>query len=108
MFKMVSWHESPSFGTARNKGDVLRTRNDAQKATNSTRGSTPGLKDPSRGEQGGRVPLPNPSGPVRKPVVPRTAGPSRASRNSSNQQSNPLATSTGIRWFGGLKFGTPA
>ena len=64
-FSMVSWHESHSSSKARTRGEVLRTLNDAQKAMNSTRGSTPGLKDLSRGEQGGRVPLPNPSGPVR-------------------------------------------
>lgn len=96
---MISWHDTPTPGAASIKAEVLRSLTAAQRATNSTRGSTPGLIDPSVGEQGGRVPLPNPPRPVRRSGVPTAIG------NNANGQNNPSVLATGPPQAGNLGFG---
>ena len=56
-FKMVSWFRCTRRGAVRTS--VLSTLSSQQIANNTTRGSTPGLIDPARGDiPGNRVPLP--------------------------------------------------
>ncbi len=98
-FTMISWHDTPTPGAAGITAEVLRSLTTAQRATNSTRGSTPGLIDPSVGEQGGRIPLPNPPRPVRRSGVPTANG------NNVIGQNNLAFLATGPPQAGNLGFG---
>lgn len=116
---MLSWHDTPTPGAAGITADVLRSLTAAQRATNSTRGSTPGLIDPSVGEQGGRIPLPNPPRPVRRAGVPTAngnnvirqnnltllaTGPPQAGSIGSGYNPTALATRAGMPQAGNLGF----
>ena len=79
-WKMIAWHVKEG-NDAQNdrKQSVLDDLTDAQKQTNTTRGSTPGLIDPALGEApGNRVDLPV--------LVIRKRGPKRATANANNVQ----------------------
>ena len=56
---MVSWfHIALHEQSNRAREEALKMLTQVQIDGNTTRGSTPGLKDPALGEAGGRVPLP--------------------------------------------------
>ena len=78
-FFILSWHTKGRFATNNNRASAIRGMlSAAQIATNTTRGSTPGLINPSLGEQGGRIPLPDMRGlgearPRKEPSSPPLA-----------------------------------
>ncbi|KAI4180510.1 MAG: hypothetical protein LQ346_006976, partial [Caloplaca aetnensis] len=59
-FKIASWHPQQSrvLGVPSRGIEWLAEMSEEQQRRNTTRGLTPGLVDPSRGEEGGRVALP--------------------------------------------------
>lgn len=77
-WNMTAWHvAAPSDKQNSRKQSVLDGLTDAQKAANTTRGSTPGLIDPASGEAlGNRIPLPN--------VARNKQGPRPAGGNANN------------------------
>ncbi len=97
-FSMVSWHETPAPGAAKVKASVLRKLTPAQRAMNSTRGSTPGLIDLSLGEQGGRVPLPNPPCPVRRSGVPTQTIATSANGDIADRNNDSTSPVTRTPW----------
>ena len=60
LFSMINWHAKGRFGNGRNAKEVvvLNRLSPVQIQNNTTRGTTPGLVNPSLGVAGGVVPLP--------------------------------------------------
>ncbi len=105
-FSMIAWHDPPRpGGSNENREEVLRNLTPAQKAVNSTKGSTPGLRDPLLGEQGGRVPLPTPPRPVRRPEATTIAKCSQETKNVT-KQNNSIALQSTTSGKGNLDFGS--
>lgn len=58
-YSLIAWHDTIPWDKPNASRDrVLQSLTDAQKKANTTRGSTPGLIDPSLGAAGGMVPYP--------------------------------------------------
>ena len=73
-FCMLAWHSrSKSAGDNKARDLVLARLTDEQKAANTTRGITPGLRDPGLGAAGGRISQP--------PPKPQRSGTRRGIRN---------------------------
>ena len=67
---------------------VMGMLSDEQIAANTTRGTTPGLKDPALGEAGGRIPHPEGRKGLGVRRGPRKKGPSKASQEVSDNEAD--------------------
>ena len=89
---MIAWHTtSPTSRTNSRRNGVLARLSNAQINANTTRGSTPGIVDPSLGALSARVPLPvqrRGQGTIQRHrrVVIEASGSEDASENASEEE----------------------